>query len=121
VRIFPDILLLVSGLSWVVRAFDGTLVMLSESRWEHIVARHPELDGKKDLILEAVSNPDEVYVDARGAFHALKMTPDGVSDYIVVIYEVIAGTGKGFIRTAYFLSLKRKKRRYRWLRKLRVC
>ena len=49
-----------------------------------------------------MSNPDEAYVDDRGARHTLKRS-SMISDYLVVIYEV--GKGGGFIRTAYFIVL----------------
>jgi hypothetical protein len=35
------------------------------------MTRHPELKSKIELVLEAISNPDEVYVD-NSARHALK-------------------------------------------------
>lgn len=98
-----------------VTSHDGLVVKLGEDVWRHIVTRHPELKGKIKEILSVVSNPDEVYVDDRGARHALKRS-SVVSDYLVVIYEV--GKGGGFIRTAYFISFKRKQRRYRWFKKL---
>ena len=47
---------------------------------------HPELEDKKSLVLNTVANPDEVYIDATGAFHALKKLVNEVSDYLVVIY-----------------------------------
>jgi hypothetical protein len=64
--------------------------------------------------------PDEVYVDSTGAFHALfciaKDAPVGISDFLVVIYNV---NGEGYIRTAYYTSSKRKARRYKSFRKLK--
>lgn len=48
-------------------------------------------------------------------FHTIARS-EVVSDYLVVIYckegEV------GIIRTAYFISKRRKERRYRWFRRL---
>jgi hypothetical protein len=55
-----------------VTAFNGTKVLLSDERWKHIVLRHPELENKLSLVLEAVAKPDEVYIDPVGSFHALK-------------------------------------------------
>lgn len=69
-----------------VVAFDGTKVVLREERWRHIVLRHPELKGKRNLVLGVVSNPDEVYVDSAGAVHALKRLVGDISDYLVVVY-----------------------------------
>lgn len=95
-------------------AFDGAKVVLRQERWRHIVLRHAELKNASELILNAVSQPDEVYVDPTGAFHALKRV-SGVSDFLVVIYSV---EDEGYIRTAYYTSNRRKTRRYRSFKKL---
>jgi hypothetical protein len=95
-------------------AFDGTKVVLRQERWRYIVLRHAELKNSSELILNAVSRPDEVYVDPTGAFHALKRV-SGVSDFLVVIYSV---EDEGYIRTAYYTSNRRKMRRYRSFKKL---
>ena len=63
-----------------VRAFDGAKILLTEERWKHIVLRHPELENKLFQVLDAVANPDEVYVDQTGAFHALKRLHGEVSE-----------------------------------------
>jgi len=55
-----------------VVAFDGSRVVLRDERWRHVVLRHPELKNKRSLVLDVVSNPDEVYVDSAGAFHVLR-------------------------------------------------
>ena len=101
----------------LVVAFDGTEVTLSEERWKHIVFRHPELKDKMRLVLSVVSGPDEAYVDASTAVHVLKRV-GGVSDFLVVIYSVEGG--RGYIRTAYYTSSRRKARRYRLFRKLKL-
>jgi hypothetical protein len=96
-------------------AFDGSKIVLKEDRWLHIVLRHPELKNAVGLILDAISDPDEVYIDPTGAFHALKHVKD-LSDYLVVIYNV---GHEGYIRTAYYTSTERKTRRYKVFRKLK--
>jgi hypothetical protein len=101
-----------------VVAFDGTEVMLSEERWRHIVFRHPELKDKMRLVLNAVSGPDEAYVDGTGAVHVLKRLVGEASDFLVIIYSVEGG--RGYIRTAYYTSSRRKARRYRLFRKLKL-
>ncbi|MDH5754552.1 MAG: hypothetical protein OEY95_05055 [Candidatus Bathyarchaeota archaeon] len=76
-----------------VVAFDGTKVVLREERWRHIVLRHPELKGKRNMVLDVVSSPDEVYVDLTGAVHALKRIVGEISDYLVVVYSKEDGEG----------------------------
>jgi hypothetical protein len=80
-------------------AFDGTRVLLAEDKWKHIVLRHLELEDKQAPVLDVVAHPDEVYVDAGGAFHALKKLLGETSDYIVIIYFIEGG--EGYKRTAY--------------------
>lgn len=100
-----------------VTAFNGTKVLLSEKRWKHIVLRHPELEDKKSIVLNTIANPDEVYIDSTGAFHALKKLVNEVSDYLVVIY--LREDKEGYIRTAYYTSYRRKERRYKLFKKLK--
>jgi hypothetical protein len=100
-----------------IRAFDGARILLWDERWKHIVLRHPELENKLFLVLDVVANPDEVYVDQAGAFHALKRLHGEVSDYIVVVY--CKENEEGYIRTAFYTSYRRKARRYRQFKKLK--
>ena len=98
-------------------AFDGTKVVLTEERWKHIIVRHPKLKNKITVIMRTVTEPDETYVDPTGAIHVLKRLIQEVSDYIVVIY--FKKNREGYIRTAYYISLKRKRRRYKRFRRLK--
>jgi len=100
-----------------IAAFNGTRVVLTEERWKHILVRHSELENKINKIMEAVMRPDESYIDPTGSIHALKKVIHEASDYIVAIYRKT--DEKGYIRTAYYMNLKRKERRYRRFRKLR--
>lgn len=100
-----------------VTAFDGTMVLLSEERWKHIILRHPELEDRMAMVLKVVANPDKVYRDPAGAIHVLKKLLHEVSDYLVVIY--CKEDGKGYIRTAYYTSSRRKERRYKRFRRLK--
>jgi len=100
-----------------VIAFNGTKVWLTEERRKHIVLRHPELEDKLALILDAIANPDEVYIDVSGAFHSLKKLVGEVSDYLVVIY--LKENREGYIRTAFYTSYRRKNRRYKLFKKLK--
>ncbi len=98
-------------------AFNGTKVVLTEERWKHILVRHSELENKINRVMDTVVRPDESYIDPTGAVHALKRLVDEVSEYLVVIYRKT--DGEGYIRTAYYMNLKRKQRRYRRFRRLK--
>ncbi len=88
---------------------------MTEERLFHIIYRHPELKGKENLILKAVEEPKELYEDRRGCFHSIAKS-EVVSDYLVVIY--CEEEGIGIIRTSYFISRRRKERRYKWFKRL---
>lgn len=75
------------------------------------------MEGSEAEVMNTVTRPDEAYEDPQGAIHVLKRTPQGPSDYLVVIYE--KRNDEGYIRTAYFVSQKRKARRYRWFKRLK--
>ena len=94
----------------IERMYDGTEFVITKRRWKHVLEHHPELSDSIDTILEAVSNPDEVYVDPRRMYHILRRTRK-YSDYIVVICR--KNEGKTYLTTAYYTSSKRKERRYR--------
>ena len=49
---------------FLVKDRDGIAVFLSREVWyEHILSRHPEVDGYKNLILQAIENPDVRQID----------------------------------------------------------
>jgi hypothetical protein len=103
----------------VGKAFDGNDFIVSRKRWVHILERHPELSGLRDLILDAGARPDEVFVDPRGSLHLLRVLEAGASGYLVLILRK-AGL-KDYLVTAYLSGEKRKKRRYRKFKKLPLC
>ena len=97
--------------------YDDSEFILTNRRWIHVLEHHQELYDSVDMILEAVSKPDEVYVDPRGMHHVIKRARK-YSDYIIVVcrkYE-----GKTYLTTAYYTSSKRKERRYRKYTKLKL-
>ena len=96
--------------------YDGTRVRLTEERMRHIVVRHPQLEDREWLIVEALVRPDEVYLSPAGEIHVLRKLVGDVSDYIIVIF--CREDGKAYIKTAYYTSLRRKERRYRRFRRL---
>ena len=76
----------------------------------HIQFRHPEVGSDPYVLLEVVSNPDELHQDGRGGFHAMKRVD--INHLLLVIYES-RRSGEGLIRTAFIINNKRKNRRYR--------
>jgi hypothetical protein len=88
---------------------DGKKITLTRDDWLHVRFRHPEVGTDPGILAQAVSNPDELHMDGRGGFHALKRVDRG--HFLVVIYRATeADTGS--IRTAFIINQKRKNRRY---------
>ena len=78
---------------------DGRHVELTDERWEHIVERHPEIDGYDDEVLQAVGAPDERFpggVENEEWFYA---RTDAPSNWLKVV--VAYAEGRGYIVTAY--------------------
>ena len=94
----------------IEKMYDGTEFVITKKRWAHVLEHHPELSNSLNIILEAVRNPDEVYIDPRGTYHILRRARK-YSDYIVIISK--KREAKTYLTTAYYTSLKRKERRYR--------
>ena len=44
---------------WETTDPDGRRVVLSFSRWRHILDKHGELNGQRETVLEAVAHPEE--------------------------------------------------------------
>ena len=101
--------------SFIVITPLGHKVLVNEDAITRLVDKHPELRGHEDLVIRALRDPDEIYRDKSGGFHCLKKI-HAVSDYIVVIY--VTKNNKGYIKTGYFTSIRRKLRRYRWLERV---
>ncbi len=80
-----------------------------ERRRLHVQFRHPEVGRDPGILMQAVSNPDELHTDERGGFHALKRIDP--SHFLVVIYKV-AEADRGLIKTAFIINQKRKNKRY---------
>ncbi|MCP8313494.1 MAG: hypothetical protein H3Z53_03865 [archaeon] len=94
---------------------DGKKITLTIDDWLHIRFRHPEVGEDPNALLQIVAKPEELYKNKRGGIHALKRIDE--EHFFVVIYEL--EDREGYIRTAYLINDKRKRRRYRELRSLR--
>lgn len=94
---------------------DGKKITLTIDDWLHIRFRHPEVGEDPNALLQIVFNPDELYINERRGIHALKRIDE--KNFLVVIYEL--KDREGYIRTAYLINDKRKRRRYGSLRSLK--
>lgn len=84
---------------WETTDPDGRTVVLSFSRWRHIVDRHDELRGYRGAVLEAVAHPEERLPGRRAHeewFYGQMARPSGWIR-VVVHYE----SDRGLVVTAF--------------------
>jgi len=108
----------------VAKSKSGALIRLTEKQWEHIITARPDLVNFMKEILSTVEQPDEVFeppTRVKPQLHAIKkferLSDFGLSQYLVVVYRKTSLL-EGFIITAFPISDRRKKRMYRFWRKL---
>jgi hypothetical protein len=94
----------------------GNAIKLEEKDWLHILLRHEEVGDDPVMLLSYVQDSNEVYLDKEGIVHYIN--PINSKHFIVVICEI--EKGEGYIRTAYIINLKEKKRRYGRLQRLEI-
>ena len=100
-----------------VKDKDGVPVFLAEAVWnEHILLRHPEIEPHKDLIIQAIENPDVQHIDPEDERVMLyyKTVLEDVRPFrkasfirVVVKYlypEEYNNQRTGFISSVYFVS-----------------
>ena len=83
----------------VAHSVHSIPIRLTEERWEHIAAEHPELAGCREDVLAAVGSPDAVVRGYGGTLIAV--VGYGRGRYLCVVYREI-DEDDGFIITAYF-------------------
>ena len=99
----------------IVYSIEDTPIRLTNERWNHIIRRHPELDGQKEKVLETVNNPDFIQVGDLGDLLAIKhyLETPLTTKYLIVVYKELAEK-EGFIITAFFTSYPSKRRKIKW-------
>jgi acetylornithine/succinyldiaminopimelate/putrescine aminotransferase len=108
-----------------VKSIDNTSVRLTEERWLHIVEYHKELANFLLEVLLTVTEPDRVYQSPSGMepnFAAVK-TFDRFADFglaknLIVHYKELSQSN-GFILTAFVMSDKTLKKRFKLWQKLK--
>jgi len=101
----------------VVRSRNGVLVRLTEERWQHVVAQHPEMDGQRAKVLETLAGLDMIQDGDFGELLAVRhydATPLG-EKYVVVVYSEV-GAEDGFILTAHLTRRPSARRETVWKR-----
>jgi hypothetical protein len=81
----------------IASAKNGLTIRLTEERWQHITAGHPELLNLQSEILQTIENPDKILEGNNGELLAVKLLGD--NKYLVTIYK--EAEEDGFVITAY--------------------
>jgi hypothetical protein len=78
---------------------DGTVVELTEERWNHIVDWHPEIGPFRELVLRAVQRPDRRTQGRQANEEWYYVRTHLPSDWLKVV--VAYAGGRGHIVTAH--------------------
>lgn len=84
---------------------SGRKIYLTNERWKHIVAEHPEMQNKLEFIKETLINPHKIIDHSfsidnlKYYYHHFKTTK---YKYLRVIVKYL--NGKGFIITSHFVN-----------------
>lgn len=84
----------------VVPSIHAVPIRLTSERWIHIVENHDELAGRRDEVLDAVTDPDIVLGGKRNEYIAVRYLKPLCT---VVIYREVSRED-GFIITAFQTS-----------------
>ena len=111
------------GIVAVIESVNGVPIRLSEERWSHILKGHGELRDFQVELLLTVLKPEDVYhpPPERGPQFAAMRKFDrlktfGLAENLVVHYREVS-MDDGFISTAYVMSNRRLRGRFRrWTR-----
>lgn len=101
----------------IVKSKNNVSLRLTLERWKHIVLRHPEMDGQKDRVLEALIDPDFIQRGDYGELIAIRFydkTPL-TSKHLVVVYKEVVDAD-GFVITAYYATKPSERRQILWKR-----
>jgi hypothetical protein len=93
-----------------IRAVDGLEVILDEEQWEaHVLVGHPELQSKRNLVIETLENADAVFRSKRDPstrIYLKKYTDLMLGDHLIeqTTLRVYVREIDGFVVTAYFAA-----------------
>jgi len=101
----------------VVNSFNNIPIRLTDERWQHIVARHPEMDDLRKQVIETVTEPEIIQKGDFGELLAIRFyhKTSLTSKFLVVAYREIS-LCDGFIITAYLTNEPSSKRVILWKR-----
>ncbi len=96
----------------IVSSVNKVPIRLTDERWGHITARHPEVESLKNQVLSCVTKPDLVLAGDSGDLLAVRKS---ANHYLVVAYRELSPFD-GFILTAYIARQYSPRREVIWKR-----
>ena len=101
----------------IIQSKNNVPIRLTIERWDHIIRRHPELEGQKERVTQTVADPDLVQQGDFGELIAVRFyeTTPLTSKYLVIIYKEVLNSD-GFIITAYYTVKPSERRKTIWKR-----
>ncbi len=101
----------------IVRSHGGVPIRLTDERWNHLVANHPEVAPMRQEILDTVAQPDIIQEGDSAELLAVRRyekTPL-TSKFLVVPYREVSKED-GYVLTAYLTSRLSSSRSVIWKR-----
>lgn len=81
----------------IADSVNGVPIRLTDERWEHILARRPNMASFIETVLDAIEDPEYILRGHKGTLIAV--THLGEHSYLNVVYRELSQTD-GFILTA---------------------
>ncbi len=100
-----------------VYSVNGVRIRLTEERWGHIVAGHPEMESHRGEALEVARDPETVQEGDLGELVASRFYEDlgERGKYVFTVYREV-DAADGFIMTAYMDEQGSNKKAVVWTR-----
>jgi hypothetical protein len=101
----------------IIHSKNNVPVRLTIERWNHIISRHPELEGQKEHVVQTLTEPDQIQQGDFGELIAIRFykTTPLTSKYLAIIYKEVMNSD-GFVITAYYTAKPSERRQTIWKR-----
>lgn len=99
----------------IINSHNNIPIRLTDERWHHIIARHPEMSNLMQKVLETLTNPDIIQQGDFGELLAIRFynVTELTNKFLVVAYREL-NQNDGFIITAYLTNEPSQKRVILW-------
>ena len=84
-------------------------IRLTETQWNHIRIKHPEIENQIEKIILSLIDPDLIYLQSENTYHYIKFfreTPV-TQKYLLTVVKHL--NKEGFVITCFFMSKIKEK------------